>query len=224
MGIASAERRQFGRVESSTRGWIIVPDRPPLQCIVRNLSLQGALLEVKLPPWLPRAFRLEVESARLKTYCEVRHTSEGAIGVKFVEGLPLQQQPPAFQAGQPAPASSAGVERRYFGRRDTHYTAWINVPGRPRLACVVKDLSVGGALLELEKPSWLPYSFQLMIEATRFISMCEVRRQTDKGVGVRFLAAVEQSVIDRRRASDNRSIDDRGAWEGGGAPGRPRGP
>jgi hypothetical protein len=46
-----------------------------------------------------------------------------------------------------------GAERRQFGRRKTSLHAWIGVQGRPKLSCTVLDLSVGGALLQLEKPS-----------------------------------------------------------------------
>ena len=108
----------------------------------------------------------------------------------------------------------SGPEQRQFGRRQTNLHAWISVPGRPRLPCTVKNLSIGGALLALEMPSWLPFNFQLTIEATRFTTMCEVRHHTAHAVGVRFLAAVEYAAIDRQRASNNRSLHDSDAWMG----------
>ena len=51
----------------------------------------------------------------------------------------------------------AGAERRQFGRRQTYLRAWISVPGRPKLPCIVQNLSVGGALLEIKAPTWLPF-------------------------------------------------------------------
>lgn len=106
------------------------------------------------------------------------------------------------------------IERRQFGRRQTSLHAWISVPGRPKLPCIVADLSLGGALIKLEKPSWLPYNFVLTIEATRFVSWCEVRHQRPDAVGVRFLSAVEAASLDSRSRSTNRSITDKDAWAG----------
>ena len=106
------------------------------------------------------------------------------------------------------------ADRRQFGRRKTNLHAWIEVQGRPRLPCVVKDISIGGALLALDKPQWLPYNFKLHIEATRFVSWCEVRHQSPGAVGVRFLSAVEAASIDSRSATESRSMNDQNAWEG----------
>ena len=110
------------------------------------------------------------------------------------------------------PANPA--DRRQFGRRQTNLHGWISVQGRPRLPCVVKDISIGGALLALETPSWLPYNFQLTIDATRFVSWCEVRHCRDNSIGVRFLAAVDAVALDPRNAGDSRSMSDKDAWAG----------
>ena len=95
------------------------------------------------------------------------------------------------------------ADRRQFGRRQTSLHGWISVPGRPKLACHVKDLSIGGALLGLQAPSWLPFNFVLTIEATRFVSWCEVRHHKHDAVGVRFMSAVESASLDPRGASVN---------------------
>lgn len=106
------------------------------------------------------------------------------------------------------------ADRRQFGRRQTSLHAWINVQGRPKLSCVVLDLSIGGALLALEKPSWLPYNFQLTIEATRFVTWCEIRHHKPNAVGVRFLSAIETAELDQRYGKEGRSMDDKDAWAG----------
>ena len=41
------------------------------------------------------------------------------------------------------------VERRQFGRRKTYVHAVIRARGRPPLLCVMRDVSEGGALLEV---------------------------------------------------------------------------
>lgn len=107
-----------------------------------------------------------------------------------------------------------GAERRQFGRRKTSLHAWISVQGRPKLPCTVLDLSVGGALLQLQKPSWLPYNFMLIIEASRFVTWCEVRHSRADAIGVRFLSAVEAAAVDPRGAQDCRSLNEKDAWTG----------
>jgi PilZ domain len=107
-----------------------------------------------------------------------------------------------------------GIEKRQFGRRQTSLHAWISVAGRPRLPCVVKDISVGGALIEFEKPSWLPFNFQLTIEATRFTTWCEVRHQGPNNCGVRFMTAIEAAALDLRGPADGRLVNDKDAWAG----------
>lgn len=106
------------------------------------------------------------------------------------------------------------VDRRNFGRRKTNLHGWIEVQGRPRLRCLVKDISIGGALLALDTPQWLPYNFRLLIEATRFASWCEVRHQAPGAMGVRFLSAVDAASIDSRSAAESRSLNDQSAWQG----------
>ena len=106
------------------------------------------------------------------------------------------------------------ADMRQFGRRQTNLQGWISVAGRPRLSCIVRDISVGGALLEFEKPSWMPYNFKLTIDATRFVTWCEVRHHRANAVGVRFIEAMATSAVEPVRAEGTRSLDDRGAWMG----------
>lgn len=104
-------------------------------------------------------------------------------------------------------------ERRQFGRRQTYLHAWISSPGRPRLPCIVRDISVGGALLELNLPPWLPYNFQLTIESTKFTSWCEVRHQSGTKMGVRFVDAAEIQA-NRGTSADFGSVTDGDSWMG----------
>lgn len=106
------------------------------------------------------------------------------------------------------------ADRRQFGRRTTNLHGWISVPGRPRVPCLVANISIGGALLKLQRPQWLSFNFKLTIEATRFVTWCEVRHQTADAVGVRFLSAIEAADIDQRYALEARSLGDAQAWSG----------
>lgn len=87
----------------------------------------------------------------------------------------------------------SGVDRRQFGRRDTYIRGWLQVNGRPKSACIIRNLSPKGALLEMAVPSWLPFKFELRIEGTGESFTCEVRHVLPSGVGVNFVAA-EQAL------------------------------
>lgn len=90
-------------------------------------------------------------------------------------------------------------ERRQFGRRQTALHAWIKIAGRPPIACMVRNLSVNGALLEFAVPDWMPFGFKLVIEATRFEVDCELRHQGHNGCGVMFVEhKSEQEVVPRQ--------------------------
>ena len=77
-------------------------------------------------------------------------------------------------------------DRRVFGRRGTVWHAWILTSARQRLACCVRNVSHGGALLELDVPAWLPHTFELFIEERDLRIPCGLRHRGRHGVGVQF--------------------------------------
>ena len=79
------------------------------------------------------------------------------------------------------------VERRQFGRRRTNVQGLISLRGRIAMGCIVRNLSQGGALLEVTRPEFLPGRFRLLLEAASFETDCEVVRRSPNGIGVRFL-------------------------------------
>jgi hypothetical protein len=83
--------------------------------------------------------------------------------------------------------SLRGAERRQFGRRNTICHAMACARGRPSSPCVVRDVSLGGAKVELELSASLPNRFRLIVSAWQFEADCEVVHRTDESVGVRFL-------------------------------------
>lgn len=103
-------------------------------------------------------------------------------------------------------------ERRQFGRRQTALHAWIKIAGRPPVACVVRNLSVNGALLEFDVPEWMPFEFQLVIEAGRFEVDCELRHKGNSGCGVMFVErkSADEAVpkrVEIEASTWNRSIE-----------------
>ena len=77
-------------------------------------------------------------------------------------------------------------EQRQFGRRRTLIHAIIvTAKGGPQ-SCIVRNVSQGGALLEVRHPQKLPSHFVLVVAADRFEADCEIRHRTANAVGVQF--------------------------------------
>lgn len=90
-------------------------------------------------------------------------------------------------------------DRRGFGRRKTVILAWILITGRRELPCVVRNLSVGGALLDLHVPSWVPFQFQLKFADDGAVVDCEMRHKGENGIGVLFKQPLTREQVHARR-------------------------
>lgn len=77
-------------------------------------------------------------------------------------------------------------ERRQFGRRQTLWHAWAKVAGREREACIVRNFSVVGALLEFTGAAPVADRLRLVIDAYGFEAECYVRHRSKLGLGVNF--------------------------------------
>lgn len=77
-------------------------------------------------------------------------------------------------------------ERRQFGRRTTRTHGWIELPGRPRQTCIVRNLSRDGALIELLEDGLLPFKFRLAMGAPEEIVICQACHQDRNLLGVQF--------------------------------------
>lgn len=105
-------------------------------------------------------------------------------------------------------------ERRAFGRLVTRQHGWICIPGRPRQSCLVSDISVAGALLELPREMYLPFNFVLVIDAAGFSSPCEIRHHRGIRVGVQFIEAMARPEAGGKPASADDVTNWRGASSG----------
>ena len=77
------ERREFGRRKVALPGTIWVPCRPKIPCLVSNISIMGALVEVDPRTWLPAKFRLVV-AGKFDVDCILAHRTALAAGVTFL--------------------------------------------------------------------------------------------------------------------------------------------
>ena len=101
-------------------------------------------------------------------------------------------------------------ERRDFGRRTSRIHSWICVRGRPRIPCMMMNVTATGAFLHCIPPSWLPYRFEVGIGSETNLRFCELRRIGLTGVGITFLDAGERTASDRW----NTAVVDSDHWTG----------
>lgn len=78
-----SDRRQFGRLRTRFHAWAISAGRPRVACIVHNLSVSGALIEVTDGAVVPATFTLAIEAASINVACDVRHRNGQTMGVEF---------------------------------------------------------------------------------------------------------------------------------------------
>jgi len=77
------EQRRFGRRRSLIHGLVITTKGHRIPCLVRNISVGGALLEVATPLLVSRQLTLLIDSDGFEADCEIRHRTQSAIGVCF---------------------------------------------------------------------------------------------------------------------------------------------
>ena len=79
------------------------------------------------------------------------------------------------------------LEKRLSPRRNTMIVATIVYDGgRTRLDCVIRDLSEGGAKLQVATVKGIPQSFDLIVPRHR-PHHCRVRWRALKEMGVQFI-------------------------------------
>ena len=80
-------------------------------------------------------------------------------------------------------------ERRQFGRRKVAFEGVIWVPCRPKISCLVSNISTMGALVELNPHTWLPSKFRLVVVG-KFDADCQLAHRTAITAGVAFLTPI----------------------------------
>lgn len=77
-------------------------------------------------------------------------------------------------------------DQRKFGRRAVAIHATVEVLGRPHFPCLVRNLSEGGALIELIDRADLPPLFGLRLQNSNASIECERTHRTGTAYGVAF--------------------------------------
>ena len=80
------------------------------------------------------------------------------------------------------------TDRRGAPRKEVHIPAKIGFRDLPPIACIVKNVSPMGALIEFNSDVVLPETFRIIIESKMFWADCEVRHQKGRNAGVMFIS------------------------------------
>ena len=87
IGERQVERRSSRRSSVFLRAKVRLPNNDaPVDCIVRNISPMGALIQFERAITTPTNFRLVIESDFFQADCTVLHVTGGNVGVEFTSG------------------------------------------------------------------------------------------------------------------------------------------
>jgi hypothetical protein len=78
------EKRKYPRTEVNQPGYVSA-DGSVMSCMVRNISPEGAAIDVDNPAFVPQRFRLVIASDRSVYYCRIAWIQKNRIGLAFVE-------------------------------------------------------------------------------------------------------------------------------------------
>ena len=90
------EKRKFPRTEIDEPGFVS-SGGSVMSCMVRNISPEGAAIDVDNPAFVPRRFRLVMAKDRSVVHeCRVAWIQKNRIGLTFIKPAdPVEQPPPA---------------------------------------------------------------------------------------------------------------------------------
>lgn len=77
------EKRKYPRTEVNERGYVS-SGGSVMSCVVRNISVEGAAIDVENPAFVPAHFRLVLADDSSVHECRVAWIQKNRIGVTFV--------------------------------------------------------------------------------------------------------------------------------------------
>jgi hypothetical protein len=116
---ALQERRTFGRRRAVWHAWIIPSSLQKLPCCIRNVSDRGALLELKVPEWLPATFDLFVDGPDMQLTCDLTHRGKHGVGVAFRDANLMQELLNYCQVPQAIDRNGNGAAKNFAAPRLT---------------------------------------------------------------------------------------------------------
>ena len=78
------EKRKYPRTEVNELAYVS-SGGSVMSCVVRNISIEGAAIDVENPAFVPQQFRLVMANDSSARECRVAWIQQNRIGVSFVE-------------------------------------------------------------------------------------------------------------------------------------------
>lgn len=97
------DRRAFGRRDTNLAGLVRLSNHVTHECVIRDISEGGALLEFPAPVNLSGRLRLSFGGTNQEIICEARHARGTRVGVQFVRNISLAARPVAEPSIASAP-------------------------------------------------------------------------------------------------------------------------
>ncbi len=82
--LETAERRAHPRLPENKEAVIMLKDGCCIDCVIVNVSVGGALIELRQHQPLPNRFVLYVPEEDSERHCQLRRNQLGRVGVQFV--------------------------------------------------------------------------------------------------------------------------------------------
>ena len=181
-----------------------------VDCLIRNFSDSGAKLRfAALAMTVPDDFNLICADAPMQK-CKVVWRRAGEVACSFsdrdcdsailVKSTSSELRALRSDRGLGRAQQTKGVSNEFRehsgGRRDARIAASSRIQGRDHRAqcgpihfnCVIRDLSLGGARLQIESPRGLPEEFELMTSDSPR-RPCRVAWRQGQQMGVAFVSA-----------------------------------
>jgi hypothetical protein len=164
-GFLRADRRAKQRSQTFKFGVITFdPDRRIL-CVVKNVSLIGALIETDNAAEIPDEFTLAINSEASPRICRVAWKKTNQIAVSFEGARPVARLDPqeSDQSGRQARTQNARQERRGAPRRNLNAAGWIRLDGSfGTKECKIVDVSTSGVRLCIPFAGRIPETFTVL--------------------------------------------------------------
>lgn len=113
------DRRKHPRRKGFWRAIAAMPGRPPVHCVIRDISISGAFVEFPTPMAVPNRFKLFIEAHDREYQCDVRHAEGSGVGVFFLDYAETQPDADFVRFGRRAEIPNVDLRIHEAGSANT---------------------------------------------------------------------------------------------------------
>jgi hypothetical protein len=181
-GFLQADQRSEDRKQTFQFGIITCGADRRILSVVKNISPNGALIEVENALEIPDEFALTIESEPSARDCRVAWKKDKQIAVNFI-GAPREVTPERQEQRR-----IGRQERRQAPRRNLNAPGWIRLDGGFGLReCKIVDVSIAGVRICLPFAGKLPETFTLLLSKNAQGHRVRTIWRRANQIGVKFI-------------------------------------